>query len=202
MIQPVYILCGAGFTVAVALALGLLLLRWSGVELRREEALPLGFVTGAALLNLIVFALGMAQAIYSWIFLAVGFLVLFIAWRQGAFVLPTARFPALKRFDRWLFGIVFSIFGLLYFFYAMAPEMSPDGSTYHLGLIGRYARAHGLYRITTHMYANLSQGVEMLYLFAYVFGRHSATALVHFAFNVAVTVSIVNYGRRHGFAMR
>jgi F5/8 type C domain-containing protein/dolichyl-phosphate-mannose-protein mannosyltransferase len=200
MIQPLSILFGAGFTVAVATALGLLLLRWSGVELRREEALPLGSVTGAALLNLLVFTLGMVHMIYWWVFLPAGTAVLFIAWKLRAFQLPTGRFGTLPRVDRWLFGIVFGVFALLYFFYAMAPEMSPDGSTYHLGLIGRYFRAHGLYRITTHMYANLSQGIEMLYLFAYVFGRHSSAALVHLAFTVAATISMLNYGRRYGFA--
>ncbi len=199
MPQPLAILFGWGFTVAVALALGLILLRWSRVELRREEALPLGFVCGAALLNLVVFALGMVRLIYWWAFLAAALLILMAAIRQRTFSLPRERFPALPRFHRWLFAVPFGVFGLLYFFYAMAPEMSPDGSTYHLGLIGRYARAHGLYRITTHMYANLSQGVEMLFLFAYVFGRHSAAALVHLTFTLATAVSILNFGRRYGF---
>ena len=50
------------------------------------------------------------------------------------------------------------------------------------------------------MYANLSQGIEMLFLFAYAFGRHSAAAVVHFAFLLALPWSMLNYGRRFGFA--
>jgi hypothetical protein len=83
----------------------------------------------------------------------------------------------------------------------MAPEMSPDGVTYHLGLVSRYLRAHGFQRISTNMYANLSQGVEMLFLFAFAFGRHSAAALTHFAFLVALPLTMLSYARRFGFTV-
>jgi len=74
----------------------------------------------------------------------------------------------------------------------------PDGSGYHLGLVARYLREHGLNRITTNMYANLSQGAEMLFLFAFAFGRHSAAALVHLAFTFALAAGMICYGRgRH-----
>lgn len=76
--------------------------------------------------------------------------------------------------------MVFTVYLAAYFTNAMTPERSPDGTAYHLGLVARYLREHGFRRITTNMYANLSQGVEMLYLFAFAFGRHSAAALVHF----------------------
>ena len=48
------------------------------------------------------------------------------------------------------------------------------------------------------MYAYLSQGAEMLFLFAFTFGRHSAAALVHFAFLCALPLLMVCYGRRFG----
>jgi hypothetical protein len=37
------------------------------------------------------------------------------------------------------------------------------------------------------MYAQLSQGIELLFLMAFSFGRHSAAALVHYAFLLALT---------------
>src|ERR1019366_8789946 len=98
-----------------------------------------------------------------------------------------------------VFGIAFGMFVVLYLANAMAPEMSPDGSTYHLGLVSRYLRAHGFERITTDLYANFSQGVEMLFLFAFAFGRHSAAALTHFAFLVTLPFAILSYARRFGF---
>ena len=93
---------------------------------------------------------------------------------------------------------MFGAFTLLYFFHAWAPESSPDGSAYHLGLVARYLRAHGFEPITTNMYAALSAGVEMLYVPAFAIGRHSAAALVHFAFAVALALSMLAYGRRLG----
>ena len=107
--------------------------------------------------------------------------------------------PASAALWRWLFRSIFAIFFVLYFFNAMAPEMSPDGVAYHLGVVSRYLRAHGFERITTNMYANLSEGVEMLFLFAFAFGRHSAAALTHFAFLVTLPLAMLCYARRFGF---
>ena len=88
------------------------------------------------------------------------------------------------------------LYTVLYFFNALAPEISPDGSTYHLGLVARYLREHGFHRMTNDLHASLSQAIEMLFLFAFAFGRHSAAALVHFAFLLALAAMILLYARR------
>ena len=91
------------------------------------------------------------------------------------------------------------MFLVLYLANAMAPEISPDGATYHLGLVGRYLREHGFVRITDNLYAAMPEGVEMLFLFAFAFGKHSAAAMVHFAFFVALVWQVFSYARRRGF---
>src|SRR5581483_3946635 len=48
------------------------------------------------------------------------------------------------------------------------------------------------------LYADLSQGLEMLFLFAFAFGRHSAAAGVHYAFLLALTLGLISYARRFG----
>ena len=90
------------------------------------------------------------------------------------------------------FLLAFILYFILYFFNSMAPEASFDGSRYHLALAGRYLRDHGFHRITNNMYASLSQGVEMLYLWAFAFGQHSAAAMVHFAFLVALVWQMIS----------
>lgn len=95
--------------------------------------------------------------------------------------------------------MVFTVYLAAYFTNAMTPERSPDGTAYHLGLVARYLREHGFRRITTNMYANLSQGVEMLHLFAFAFGRHSAAALVHFGFLATLPLAMLCYARRFAF---
>lgn len=200
LLEPLLILFGAGFTAAVSLALGRVLLRRLNLRLYRAEEWAFSFVLGAAILSLAVFALCAAQIAYPAVFLAAGAVSIGAALRAGAFRPQAKPFPALPALWRRLFLAVFSIYTVLYFFNAMAPELSPDGSGYHLGLVYRYLREHGFPRITTHMYSNLSQGVEMLFLFAFAFGRHSAAALVHFAFLVTLPVLMLSYGRRFGLA--
>ena len=81
---------------------------------------------------------------------------------------------------------------------ALAPESSPDGVAYHVALPARYLRDHGFRPITTNMYANLSQGVEMLFEYAFSIGKHSAASMVHFLFLLTLPFGIRAYGRRIG----
>src|SRR5665811_42889 len=74
-----------------------------------------------------------------------------------------------------------------------------SGAGYHLGLVSRYLREHGFVRITDNLYAAMPAGVEMLFLFTYAFGKHSAAALVHFAFLLALVWQVFSYARRRGF---
>jgi len=200
MLQALSILFGAAFTVAVCWAFGQLLLGGLSLEFRRQEQPVFAFLLGAPCLSLLVFLLAITGLAYKGVFLGCGLVVLALAIWQVRDLPHGESLPPLPRLWRILFGVVFAVFTVLYFFNAMAPEMSPDGAAYHLGLVARYLREHGLPRITTNIYANLSQGVEMLFLFAFAFGRHSAAALVHFAFLIALPLAMLLYARRFGFA--
>src|SRR5260221_12424156 len=199
MPQAFYILFGAAFTVTVSLAAGRMLLRALSVRLYREEEGVLAFVTGAGCLSLLIFALCAMGAAGPGVFLTVGSVILGFAFWRGAHRPASVSFPPIPTVWKWLFRSIFAAFFVVYFLNAMAPEMSADGATYHLGFVARYLRAHGFERITTNLYANLSQGVEMLFLFAFAFGRHSAAALTHFAFLVALPLAMLCYARRFGF---
>ncbi len=183
--QPFAILFGAGFTVLSGWALGGLLL---GPSMRDPGV---RFVAGSALLSLLVFGLCSVGAAGPWRFALGGAAVIAAGWRS-------MYWPAIPKINR-PFVVVFGVFFLLYFFNAMAPEISFDGSRYHLGLVGRYLREGGFHPITDNLYAALSQGVEMLYLFAYAFGRHSAASMVHFAFLLALVWQIFHYAEAAGF---
>ena len=168
MPQAISILFGGAFTAAVCWAMGRLLLRGLSVRLYREEEHVIGFVAGAACLSLIVFLLCAVHAARPGVFLAVGVAIIL----KGARRASGKPLPPLPVFWKWVFRSTFAVYSVVYFIHAMAPEMSPDGMTYHLGVVSIFLRAHGFTRITTNMYANLSEGVEMLFLFAYAFGRH------------------------------
>jgi len=195
-VQPLAILFGAGFTCAVSLALGGLLLR----DACRDPGVRL--VSGAALLSLLVCALCGAGLVYPLVLLAIGFLAIGAAVKVGqGWGGLAGGAPAPRRYTamRILWGIAFGMYLVLYLANAMAPETSPDGAGYHLGLVSRYLREHGFVRITDNLYAAMPAGVEMLFLFAFAFGKHSAAALVHFAFLLALVWQIFSYARRRGF---
>ncbi len=198
MIQALAALIGAALTVAACYSAGALLVDGLRLKLRRSERPPLAFLLGAACLHLAVFGI-LALHVAYWPVLAalVTGVVGFAAWKGALWLKGEVEEPlgkGLKQLSYLLFGA----FSLLYFFHALAPEMSPDGPGYHLGLVARELRAHGFERITTNMYAALSAGVEMLYVPAFAMGRYSAAALVHFAFAVALALAMLAYGRRLG----
>ncbi|MDQ6662873.1 MAG: discoidin domain-containing protein [Acidobacteriota bacterium] len=190
------ILFGAALAAITCAALGSLILHILNVRLYREEHWPVAFVAGGAALSGIVFALGCLHLIYPPVLIGISLLCLLSnRWVPGA---ARERLPALPAYLTTLFVIGFGIYNLLYVRYALAPEMSPDGMAYHLGLVNLYYNAHGLIRITTNMYASLSQGMEMLFLFAFAFGRHSAAALVHYLFLICLPLLMLTYAMRFG----
>ena len=112
--------------------------------------------------------------------------------------LPGKAFAPLAAIWRWIFVGAFAAFTWYAFFNALAPEHSSDGMAYHLSEVLIYRQAHGFPRITNDVYANLSQGIELLFLFAFDFGRHSAAALVHYTFLIVLAFLVLSYGRRIG----
>lgn len=198
MWQALWALLGAVITAAACYAAGALFLDWTRAPLNRAERFPLAFVLGASVLHLAVFTILALKIAYRPVVIGLMAVPIAFALRSGAWrskgdpAEPLAR--ALKIFS----GPIFALFTVLYFFHAWAPESSPDGSAYHLGLVARYLRVHGFEQVVTNMYANLSAGVEMLFVPAFALGKHSAGALVHYAFLLALTMAIFAYGRRIG----
>jgi hypothetical protein len=192
-----YILAGWVLTVAACYALGALLLARLEKLWTREEAVALRFVVGAGLYSTLVFLLGIAHLYYRAVFVLVPLALVAVAWRTGAWRLPAERLAELPVFWRrvlWLGAPAF----VLYLSNALAPEASPDGASYHLGLVAKYYRERAMVPVTTNLYAALSQGMEMLFLSAYAVGRHSAAAMVHFTYLLALPWLVICYGRRYG----
>jgi hypothetical protein len=198
MIGVLPILFGAFFTLATAWSIGTLLLRHLAAALYDSERWLLAFVFGSACLSEIMFALCALRIVYPAVLLIVGLAVIAAAVYSGGLRSSRKAFPPLAPLWKWTFVLLFAAFTGYAFFNALAPEHSADGMAYHLNAARTYQQAHGFPRITTDMYANLSEGVELLYLFAFVFGRHSAATLVHFAFLIALAFLVLCYGRRIG----
>jgi hypothetical protein len=111
--------------------------------------------------------------------------------------LKPAAVDSIPGLFKFLLPAAWVVYGLMYFRFALSPEASFDGMAYHLGLVNLWDHAHGLMRVKD-MYAALPSGMEMLFLFAFSIGRHSAATLVHFAFLMLLPVLMVLYGIRFG----
>ena len=186
--------------VFTALALGLLLFRLLRVSLQRLESLCLGFVAGSAVLSCLVFAIAAVGIARKGVFLTLSVVAFAGAIYFRRWLLPPTAPPPSRTPIEWkiLFALGVVIYGILYFRQAASPEMSPDGMMYHLGLVNLFNRAHGFARFVD-MYTGLPEGIEMLFLFAFSIGKHSAASLVHFSFLLDLAFLMVLYGRRFGF---
>jgi hypothetical protein len=212
---------GALFTVFTCYALGSLFLARLRVSLLRAEKPPLAFVTGAALLHLVIFAILTLHVAYVPVLIAVLGAIVAAALYTGDLRLPSNTPSAPPRATlidavRVIFFLIAGTFTFVYIFCAWAPEISPDGSSYHLPFIATYLRAHGFVPVPSSFYSTLSEGVEMIFLPAFgiaglffsdpssvasLAAQGSAAALVHFAFLCALALLIRAYGQRTGHAL-
>jgi hypothetical protein len=195
-------LVGAAFTIAASYGLGAMIVARLGAHVRRDEKFPLAFVLGAAVLHLAIFAVMALRIAYRPVLIALLAACVVAALVTGEWRLPAAedatRERSLPRAIRYLFGAIAAAFTVLYLFNAWAPEISPDGSSYHLSLVALYLRAHGFKPVPTNVYSTLSGGVDILFVPAFAIGKHSAAALTHFAFLIALALAVLSYGRRIG----
>jgi hypothetical protein len=199
VIPVVSVIFGAGFTVAVCLAIGSLLLRRLRLGFHRLEAALFAFVTGSACLSLATMVLCVIHQARLAVFLAGGAAVMCWAVWEARKDTPRPALPGLPLAWRVIFGVVFAAFLACYFCNALAPEISPDGSSYHLGNVARDWRNQGFDWHYQSIYSSLAQGMEMLFLVAFAIGRHPAAAMVHMAFQAALPLLMQCYGRRFGF---
>jgi hypothetical protein len=192
------ILFAAGFTYVVCLSAGRLALRRLNVQLYESEENFLGFVLGAALLSTAIFLLAAVGLAYRAVFFVVGAGAILLAVRYKAHRRSADRLPSLPAVWAWAFFAIYAAFTILYLSNALAPETSPDAVQYHLGFPVRYLDQHRLVPVTTDMYASLSAGIEMLFMFAFAFGKHSAAAMVHLLFLLVLPFGMLSYGKRIG----
>lgn len=190
MIAVLYIVLAWLLTVATCVALGGWVKRAFGLSIDGWEDLLYRFLLGAVALSGLVFALSSLELIYKGSIYAVAILSILSSGRD---------WPKLPRPPWHWTAIPFLIYAIFYLAHAMAPEHSPDGMSYHLGLVARYYREHGFAAFPANMYAFLSQGLEMLFLFAFAMGRHSAAAMVHFTFLLALPVLLAVHAGRNGW---
>ena len=105
--------------------------------------------------------------------------------------------PPRPSFPRTWALIPLLLFGGYYLIHALAPEIQPDGYTYHLGLVAEWVRLGG-FPDRIGFYEMLPQGLEMLFLGGYLFAGATGAKLIHFAFLVGTVPLLFALARRLG----
>jgi hypothetical protein len=189
------ILFGAALPLAAAYAWGVILLR------RLATPPEIALAVGAAFESLLVFLLLVLHLAWKPAFLVVGLAPLAVLPFLHPIRLRDRALEPLGRNGRIAACVIFVAYGVWYLVNAMAPEISPDGITYHLGLPFEYTR---LGRFPDRISFNdaLPHGMEMLFTMAFAFGRHSAAKLVEFGFLAATPTLLLRVGRRLGLPDR
>jgi len=175
---------------------------WGVILLRRLAAPPeIVLAMGAAFESLLVFLLLVLHLAWKPAFLVVGLAPLALLPFLSRAKLRDVAVEPLSRNGRIAAWVIFAAYGIWYLVNAMAPEISPDGITYHLGLPFEYTRL-GRFPDRIAFYEMLPQGMEMLFTMAFAFGRHSAAKLVEFGFLAATPTLLMRIGRRLGLPDR
>src|SRR5215471_14614359 len=154
MLQVTGVLFGTLLSGITSLCLGIILFRRLRIETDSAEYLSLAYVIGSACFSQIVFFLCAIGLAYKPVFVALALLALAIVWWGRRFRLPGER-SSPDPFRGFGPILLIALFSLVYLVNALAPEMSPDGSAYHLPLISRYIKAHGFTPVTSNFYASL-----------------------------------------------
>ena len=201
MQEVIGIFAGVFLAGVACLGIGLALFRRLGLQLERTEYISLAFVVGSACFSQIIFLLSWIHLARKGMFIAIALLAAAAAIAARGKTLQAVRLTALPRQWKYFSALLFGPFAAVYLVNAMAPEMSPDGSAYHLPFVARYLRAHGFETITSDFYASLSQGIELLFLPAVSVGGHSSAAVLHFLFLLNLPLLMICYGRRAGFSI-
>lgn len=189
-------MAGAGFTVTVSVAAGLILIRRLKVVLNRTEEVLFGFLVGSAIVSFLVFLLCVVHRATLPVFLIGGAGVVTAAFFTRSHAV-SEKMPFGRR--NWLLLSLVLPLLVVYLANSLAPEVSPDGSGYHLGNVTRMWERHGFVWDYHSIYSYLSQGIEMLYLVAFSIGGMPAAATFHLSYLVCLTLLLASFGQRFGF---
>src|SRR5258708_22843516 len=198
MTQVLLLLFAAAFPYVVSLGAGRMLIVVLRLKLDRSEEYFFGFVLGSAMLSTLVFALTAVRLAYTGVFLAAGLAISALAAWRGAYRFSADRLPPLDIYWRIALGILYAGSAILYLKTALLPEVQADAIASHIALPARYLREHGFPSGQRNMMATLSEGIEMLFTFAFAFGKHSAGAMVHLIYTLVLPFGMRSWGRRVG----
>ncbi|MBN1595701.1 glycosyltransferase family 39 protein [candidate division FCPU426 bacterium] len=167
---------------------------------RLDEVLY-SFALGLILLSLTVYFMGMAGALYAWLF---GMMLLagtsFGIWwlwpRHREFIPRTGwlwgKSPAVDR----LFIVAVGGFFFLNAIMLPVPETFFDSLVYHLAVPEQWILAHAIHYRPTVFFSNLPMNIEMLYTWSLLISDAGLCRLLHATLGLLAALSVFSLARR------
>jgi hypothetical protein len=143
------ILLGFFCCALTSLAFGLSAVRALEIDFNKSEAIAIGYVIGSAISSLLIFGLGLSGLIGQPVFIGITFVSAAILWRQWRWFAGLPKYSGSRApvAIQLLLLVAFAFYGAIYFRQAVSPEISPDGTEYHLGLVNLWTHAGRIYKI-------------------------------------------------------
>lgn len=198
MKTTLYVVAGALLTLSGGMAAGQLLLGALRLRLSRMEERLFALVAGAGCWSAMVYLLCLAHLARKGVFVALAVALVAAAFLVRRKRPPAESVPELDKGVIWFWRALFALFLVLYFVHAAAPEIGLVGNP--LGRVKAYQEARGFPAPLDGISEAAPNAIEMLYLPAFSVGQHSAAALAHLGFLVALALGMLSYARRRGCA--
>ncbi|MFH1540810.1 MAG: glycosyltransferase family 39 protein [Elusimicrobiota bacterium] len=142
--------------------------------------IPLAIGIGFAIFSIITFFLGSLGFLYKPVFYILFFTPLFFLIKNFK-CCKKVELPSFNLSEIFLVIIFFVFFGIA-FIGALTPPTFYDSLVYHLAVPSQYLKNHKIIKITTNLFSNFPQNIEMLYTLSLVLCNDILANLIHFVF--------------------
>lgn len=180
----------------------------TGLWWRRALLIPgiAAFGLGAATLSSVLFVMAVTHTVSRaslGVLAATAIVPALLAFRRTALWVRDLPPPkeGLDKITRAVALAIGAVYLVLYGVHAAAPEIQPDAMTYHLGLAAEYLRLGG-FPDRVGFYEMLPQGLDLLFMWAFAFGEHTAAKFVHLGFLLATVPLLFAIVRQAGWPDR
>lgn len=163
-----------------ALQIGNFFLNKLNLTIIQSVRIPLAVGLGLSCFSVITFFLGISGILYKPVFYVL-ILILALFSIVNIKYLKDIKMPGLNPGEMF-FIFILSIFLSVAFVGAMTPPVFYDSLTYHLAVPLQYVKHHKIFHISTNLFANFPQNIEMLYTMSLILYDDILANLINFSF--------------------
>lgn len=187
----------------VAIAIGSSILRYFKVQyVSQAERLIFSAGLGFGLLAYLVFGLGLAHLLYSWVAYVVFGLLTILSLREIKHLWRLVRYYLVERtYTPSLFDVLFGAFGIFlavyHFLGTLIPPVLFDALVYHLAIPKLYTLTHGIEYYPHSFFSNFPFMMEMLYTLGLILQGAILVNCLNYVIHLLLLAGIYGFARTY-----